>query len=183
MNLSRRNFVIGAGATATVMAPASVSAASRAQIDSRVRNKMQEMYASYDFSERLAQQAAGVLMVPRLTKGGLVFGGAYGEGSLLIKGAPVDYYSLAAGSYGIQLGIQQFSSALFLMNTNALARFRARDGWTIGVDLEAVAIDQGEIAALDNNTWEDSVYAINFGQKGLMLGASIEGAKYSRIFR
>jgi len=183
MNLSRRAFVVGASAATTTLAPVAASAASRDKINSRVRSKLSEMYRDYPFSQRLADQAAGMLMIPRMTKGGFFFGGAYGEGSLLIKGAPVDYYSLAAGSYGLQFGVQQFASALFLMNTRALTEFRRRDGWTVGVDLEAVAIDQGEIAAIDTNTQQRAIYALNFSQKGLMLGASIEGAKYSRIVR
>lgn len=183
MNLNRRNFVIGAGASAAAITASSANAATRKKINSRVSQKLGEMYRAYPFSQRLAEQAAGMLLIPRLTKGGLFLGGAYGEGALMIKGATVDYYSLAAGSYGLQLGVQQFSSALFLMTTRALTEFRQRDGWTVGVDIEAVVIDQGEIAAIDSNTHQESIYALNFGQKGLMLGASIEGAKYSRIVR
>ena len=183
MNLSRRNFAMGVGATAIAAGATPASAATRETIDRRVSNKMQEMFNRFTFTQKLAQQAAGVLMIPRFTKGGIIIGGAYGEGSLLIGNAPVDYYSLAAGSYGIQLGAQQFSTALFLMNQEELTRFRRRDGWTVGVDLEAVALETGEIAAIDSNTYVDDVYALNFGQKGLMIGASIEGAKYSRIWR
>ena len=81
MNLSRRAFVVGASAATTTLAPVAASAASRDKINSRVRSKLSEMYRDYPFSQRLADQAAGMLMIPRLTKGGFFFGGAYGEGS------------------------------------------------------------------------------------------------------
>ncbi|MEO0343400.1 MAG: lipid-binding SYLF domain-containing protein [Pseudomonadota bacterium] len=182
MNLSRRQTLMALGASAAI-APTSVAAASREKIDARVRSAKSEMFNRYPFTQRLVNDAAGYLMLPRITKGGIFFGGAYGEGSLLIKGAPVDYYSFAAGSYGLQFGVASFSTALFLMNQRALGEFRRRDGWTLGVDLEAAVIDEGETVAIDTNTHQDSIYAISYSQKGLMLGASIEGGKYSRITR
>ena len=181
MTHSRRAVLLGAGALA--LAPATAYAASRAKIDSRVRNAKAEMFQRFPFTQRLNDQAAGMLMIPRMTKAGFFLGGAYGEGSLLIRNAPVDYYSLAAGSYGLQLGVATFSTALFLMNERALREFRQKDGWKLGVDLEAAVINQGETASLDTNTHQESIYALSFSQKGLMLGASIEGGKYSRIVR
>ncbi|MEM9716190.1 MAG: lipid-binding SYLF domain-containing protein [Pseudomonadota bacterium] len=183
MTVSRRTFLIGAGAAATALSSTQVNAASRAKIDARVRGATSEMTAAYPFTRSLMEQAAGVLMMPRITKGGFFVGGAYGEGALMIKGAPVDYYSIAAGSYGLQLGVQSFSNALFLMTPASLKEFRQRDGWTLGVDLEAAVLEQGEAASIDTNTRKDEIYAITFGQQGLMLGASVEGAKYSRIVR
>ena len=181
MTHSRREILLGASALA--LAPMSAQAATRSKIDSRVRTSMNEMFRRFPFTRELNARAAGILMMPRITKGGLFFGGAYGEGSLLIGGAPVDYYSIVAGSYGLQLGVQTFSNVIFLMTQRALAEFRRRDGWTLGVDLEAAVIDQGEAASIDTNTHQDSIYALTYGQKGLMLGASVEGAKYSRIVR
>ncbi|MEM0976560.1 MAG: lipid-binding SYLF domain-containing protein [Pseudomonadota bacterium] len=183
MSLSRRNFVVAAGASALAMSPLPTEAASRSKINSRVNVAMDEMFRRYPFTRNLNAQAAGVLMIPRMTKAGFFLGGAYGEGSLLIKSAPVDYYSLAAGSYGLQLGVATFSTALFLMTERSLKEFRQKDGWKLGVDLEAAFIDQGDTASIDTNTHQDSIYSLSFSQKGLLLGASVEGGKYSRIVR
>ena len=46
------------------------------------------------------KNAPATLIIPKITKAGLVLGGAYGEGVLRINEAPVDYYSLASASYG-----------------------------------------------------------------------------------
>ena len=55
------------------------------------------------------KNAPATLIIPRITKAGFVLGGAYGEGVLRINEAPVDYYSLASASYGLQVGAQQLS--------------------------------------------------------------------------
>ena len=114
---------------------------------------------------------------------GLGFGGAYGEGALMVGGAPVQYYSVLAGSFGFQIGIEQYSSALFFGTDNRLNKFRSRDGWTVGADLEYTAWDQGEDADIDNHTVLETVYGVVFGQEGLHVGATLEGSKYSTITR
>ena len=61
------------------------------------------------------RNAPATLIIPRITKAGFVLGGAYGEGVLRINEAPVDYYSLASASYGLQVGAQQYSNIIFFM--------------------------------------------------------------------
>jgi lipid-binding SYLF domain-containing protein len=180
--LTRRGLLVATGACATSLASPSF-ARSRASIDNAVAEKLEEMQVQLPFTQNLAQNAAGMLVIPRITKGGLMIGGAYGEGALVIGAAPVDYYSVAAASFGFQIGLQQMSSVLFFMSKDRLAKFRQRDGWTLGADLEYTVIEKGETAAIDTNTYKDDVFAVVFGQKGLLAGASIEGSKYSRIIR
>ncbi len=181
-NLTRRGLLVATGACATALATPTF-ARSRASIDNAIVTKLAEMQVQLPFTQSLAQNAAGMLVIPRITKGGLMVGGAYGEGALVIGGAPVDYYSVAAASFGFQIGLQQMSSVLFFMSKDRLGKFRQRDGWTLGADLEYTVIEKGETAAIDTNTYKDDVFAVVFGQKGLLAGASIEGSKYSRIIR
>ena len=63
------------------------------------------------------KNAPATLIIPRITKAGFVLGGAYGEGALRINEAPIDYYSLASASYGLQIGAQQYSNIIFFMTT------------------------------------------------------------------
>ena len=73
------------------------------------------------------KNAPATLIIPRITKAGLMLGGAYGEGVLRINEAPVDYYSLASASYGFQIGAQQYSNIIFFMTEEALQKFRVKD--------------------------------------------------------
>lgn len=127
--------------------------------------------------------AAGTLIIPRITKAGLVLGGAYGEGVLRINKAPVDYYSLASASYGLQIGAQQYSNIIFFMTEEALQNFRIKDGWELGADAEVVFRDKGYSIGISSKTVSKPVYAVVFDQKGLLAGTSLVGAKFSRLIR
>src|SRR4030042_2236426 len=54
--------------------------------------------------KKFLNAAKGVLVIPNIVKAGLGVGGEYGEGALRIGGNTVEYYSLAAGSVGFQIG-------------------------------------------------------------------------------
>ena len=121
--------------------------------------------------------------MPKITKAGLFIGGSYGEGILKIGGAPVDFYSVAAASYGYQIGALQYSHVIFFMTEDALKTFRVADGWEIGADAEVYFRKKGTSLGITNNSLTKPIYAVVFGQKGLIAGASLEGAKYSRLIR
>jgi lipid-binding SYLF domain-containing protein len=181
---SRRGFILSAGAGMTAACSGGTKNRARDRIDSNVARAVQDMKILHPFTVELADNAAGMLVMPKIRKAGFGLGGSYGEGSLLIGGATVDYYNLIAASFGFQAGAQQFSSVLFFMDSDNLRSFRERDGWTLGADLEFTLLDSAAGAAgIDNNTYPDAVYAIVFNQAGLLVGASLEGAKYSRIVR
>ena len=74
-----------------------------------------------------------MLVIPNIVKAGLGVGGEYGEGALRIGGKTVAYYSLAAGSVGIQIGAQKTNLVLVFRQDEALKKFRASSGWKAGV--------------------------------------------------
>lgn len=185
--LSRRALMSGGAALgATFLAGCTGTASNGGQtIDRRVARALAELDQTVPIAGALRSISHGMLVMPRVTKAGLGAGVAYGEGSLLIGDAPVDYYSVLAGSFGLQAGVQQYNSVLFFTTQAALSGFRARDGWTLGADLEVTLLNHTAAAAarIDTNTLRDPVYALVYGQRGLIVGASIEGSKYSRIIR
>lgn len=183
-NSTRRQFIAATSASligATTAFPA--VGASRRKIDRRIDSALLDLEEKSDALAQLVNTSAGILMMPRVRRAGLGFGAAYGEGALLIGREPVEYYSVAAASFGFQIGIQQYASALFFTSESRLAKFRRRDGWTVGADLEFTAWDQGDVADIDTNTSSDEVYGVVFSQEGLHIGATLEGSKYSRISR
>ena len=129
------------------------------------------------------KNAPATLIIPRITKAGVVLGGAYGEGVLRINEAPVDYYSLASASYGFQIGAQQYSNIIFFMTEEALQKFRVKDGWELGADAEVVFRDKGYSIGISSKTISKPVYAVVFDQKGLLAVTSLVGAKFSRLIR
>lgn len=178
-NMTRRATL--AGAAAFALAPAASEAKSAREIEGEVNHALDELYASVKGSRELAARARGVLVMPNVIKGGLIIGGAYGEGALRIGGATIDYYNVAAGSIGYQIGVQKTSHALFFMTEDALNGFRSASGWELGADAEFTVPGDGISLNVDLTTAAQPIVAIVFAQDGLLAGASLEGAKYSRI--
>ena len=146
-------------------------------------DSLEHLFSIAPESKDIYEKSAGTLIMPRVTKASFMFGGTYGEGVLKIGGAPVDYYSVASASFGYQLGAIQYSHVIFFMTEDSLKTFRVTDGWEIGADAEVFFRKSGGSLGVTNNTLTKPIYAIVFGQRGVIAGASLEGAKYSRLIR
>ena len=133
--------------------------------------------------KELLQKAKGVLVLPGVIKAGVGVGGEYGEGALRIGGKTVDYYSIAAGSFGLQIGGQTKNVIICFMEEEALKKFRASAGWKAGADGSVAAIQTGAGASIDTTHVKDTIVSVIFGQKGLMANATIEGAKLTKLVR
>lgn len=179
--LSRRLFVTGALATTTAACGNGVGSSGGAKIDARVDSTLNTLHSRFPATLDLKQKSVGMLVMPLVTKASFVIGGAFGRGALRVNDATVDYYSMAAASYGLQIGAQQFSHVLYFMTDEALAEFRSSPGWAAGADLEYAANDQGGNISTDTTTVLAPVIAVVFGQAGLLVGASLKGTKYTRI--
>jgi lipid-binding SYLF domain-containing protein len=127
--------------------------------------------------------AKGVLVIPNIVKAGLGVGGEYGEGAMRIGGKTVEYYAVAAGSVGFQIGAQKQNLILVFMQDEALKNFRASSGWKAGVDGSVAFIDVGKEKSIDTVNIKDPIVAFVFGQRGLMANATIEGAKFTKLVR
>ena len=180
-NWSRRGFIAATGMTAACTATG--ISKSMNQIDLDIDRARADLFRSVAGTEQLARQAAGMLIIPEVTEAGLFIGGSYGEGGLLIGDAKIDYFSFSAASVGLQFGAQRFSHALFFMTQESLAGFRNADGWQLGVDAEFVYKEDYGSVGVSTNTINLPVYAVVYAQSGAILGATLQGAKYSRIQR
>jgi lipid-binding SYLF domain-containing protein len=156
-------------------------AASKTELDARVRTAMTDLYERAPEARELANKAAGVLVFPRAIKVGLGFGGKVGEGVLLVNGIPVQYYRLTAGSFGFQLGAQARAEVLMFMTQDALQNFRQSQGWEAGVDGSVALIEFGVGDSVNTNSGRDPIIGFVYGNKGLMYDLSLEGTKYWRI--
>ena len=156
-------------------------AASKEKIDLRVDRALSEFRSEIGGADAVLERAVGVLVFPRITKGGFGFGGEYGEGALRVGGKSVAYYSNAAASAGLQIGLQRRRQMLVFLDQQALDRFRASDGWEIGVDASVTVITVGAGGSIDTNQLNRPVVAFVFDSKGLMYNLSLEGTKISQI--
>ncbi len=158
-------------------------AVSAKKIDSGVSATLRRFYDEIKDGKRIVQAAQGVLVFPSVFKAGIGIGGEYGEGSLVIKGRTVDYYSTSAASIGFQLGAQKKSIIILFMRDDALRRFRESSGWKAGVDASIAVVKVGAGGEMDTAKLNEPIFAFVFGQKGLMYNLTLEGAKFTKLRR
>jgi lipid-binding SYLF domain-containing protein len=176
-NLSR--WLILLGLFVSILA----EAASKAEIDAEVQSTLTAFYSLDPGNRELASGAAGVLVFPSIIKAGFLVGGDYGEGVLQVDGKIVDYYSTASISFGLQAGAQSRSEVILFMERGALANFQMHDGWSAGLDGSVAVLDSGTGKGIGTETVKDSIVAFIFSNKGLMGNLSLEGSKFSKIYR
>ncbi len=163
------------------IAPDTAHAASAREIDVSVDVALERFRAQVRGSEAFLREAQGVLVFPKVVKGGFILGGEYGEGALRINGKTVDYYNTAGVSFGFQAGAQVKTIVLVFMDEAALFRFRKSKGWKAGVDGSVALINLGMGEAIDTKSGTDPIVGFVFGNKGLMLNLTLEGAKFTKL--
>lgn len=160
-----------------------VVAASAADLERDASAALANLYKSRPMAASLGKSAKGILVFPKITKAGLVFGGSYGEGVLLKGSKPSGYYNSVSASWGWQAGAESYGYVVFLMTDKAVKYLDASRGWEVGVGPSLVMVDEGVGKNLSTSTLKDDAYAFIFDQKGLMASLSIEGTKITRIRR
>jgi len=151
------------------------------KIDADVKKALEQFHQKVKNSKELIAGSKGVLVFPSITKVGLVFGGEYGKGALVIDGRIVDYYSNKSVSFGVQFGAQSKTVILLFTTDEALANFRKSRGWKIGVDGSVVVAKLGVGGEADTNTLKKPIIGFVFGLKGLMVDVSLEGSKIKKL--
>ena len=158
-----------------------VLADTAAEIDRDVNIALKDLYESNPAARELKTIAKGVLVFPRIVKGGFLVGGHYGKGALRKNEKTVGYYNTVAASYGLQAGVQAFGYALFFLTEDALKYLDRSDGWELGVGPSVVIVDEGMAKSLTTTTAKDGIYGFVFDQKGLMAGIGLQGSKITRL--
>ncbi len=160
---------------------ATAAVSSRAEIDAQSREALARLKEQTSAGAELASRAAGVLVFPKVLKGGVVVGGEYGEGQLRVGGVPTRYYRLASASVGFQLGVQQKSVVILFMTPESLDHFRRSKGWKAGVDASVAIATLGAGDQIDTETARKPVIAFVFSNKGLMYNLTLEGSRITPL--
>lgn len=120
-------------------------------------------------------KAYGYAVYPKITKAGLVIGGAGGEGIVYKNHTIVGSSKMGQGSFGLQAGGQQYSEVIFFENQDAFDRFTGGK-FKFSGQASATAITEG--ASVDI-AYQDGVAVFTRVKGGLMLEASIGGQKFT----
>jgi lipid-binding SYLF domain-containing protein len=157
-------------------------AASAGEIDRKADAALKNLYATQPVAAVLGKSAKGILVFPKIVKGGFIVGGQYGDGALRKDGKTVGYYNSTAASYGLQAGVQSFGYVMMFLSDDALRYLDRSSGWEVGVGPSVVVVDQGIASSLTTTTAKSDVYVFFFNQKGLMAGLGVQGSKITKIY-
>ena len=153
----------------------------KGEIDTNVSQALAKFYAQNPKHQELADKAVGILVFPRITKGGVGVGGEFGEGVLQVKGKTVDYYKITSGSLGATLGMASRSEIVMFMTQESLDKFTKSKGWKVGVDAGVAVVSMGAGGQYDSKTLQQPIIGFVFGEKGLIADLSLEGSKVTKI--
>lgn len=162
-----------------LLVPGVAAAKTAQQIEAEVNAALAMLYKQNGAAKELAGQAKGILVFPKVVKGGFIVGAAHGTGALRIDGTTEGYYQTTSGSLGFQAGIESRSEVIMFMTEDALNKFRASDGWEAGVDGSITVIQTGASGEVSTTNQQKPIIAYIFGNEGFFGGVNLEGAKIS----
>ncbi len=174
---------IGAVAIVFALAQPATAGATAEELIEESRITVESMMTDTELPQvrQVVEKARGVLIVPELIKGGFIIGAEGGSGVLLVRGSDGSwsspaFYTLVAGSIGLQIGGQIAEVIFALMNDGAVEAFLGNE-FKLGADLSIAIGPLGRgIEASTTTNLDKDIYAYS-RVVGLFGGGSLEGAK------
>jgi lipid-binding SYLF domain-containing protein len=123
---------------------------------------------------RFFTSAVGYAVFPRVGKGAVGIGGAYGRGVLFEHGKAAGRSTLTQVTIGAQLGGQAYSEIVFFESPEALASFK-KGQLAVAAQVSAVIASSGASA---NAKYTQGVAVFTLAKTGLMAEASVGGQKF-----
>ncbi len=173
---------LGGIATAAGGGRAAAQMPDQTELVDRAKATLERMLADREYAtfKRMLPNAKAALIVPSLFRAGFVVGGEGGSGVLLSRN-PANEWSypafmyVAAGSVGLQIGVQEAEVALLIMTDNGLFQVTTNE-FRMGVDASVAAgpTGAGRQASTTFNFGAD-IYSFS-RTRGLYGGVSFDGS-------
>jgi len=129
----------------------------------------------------LLDKAPCIVIVPGLKKGAFVFGGKYGKGFAVCRGAsgqgwgPPAAIRIEGGSFGLQIGFASSDVVLLIMNERGMKHL-AESKFTIGGEATAAAGPVGRDATAQTDALMNAEILSWSRSRGAFAGVSLDGA-------
>ncbi len=178
INKSLIGAVVALGMTAAVQ----VQAFDAKTQDAEAKATLEKFEKDQPGAKAIIDSAKGVLVCPKITKGGFIIGASGGKCTLYVAKKSVDYYGYTAVKYGFLAGISSYAMIMVFNEEAALGKFRSnKREWEVGADANVAVAKTGAGGVLDTNNIKGPVVAFVFGEKGLMADASLKGGRFKRL--
>jgi lipid-binding SYLF domain-containing protein len=146
-------------------------------------------------SAAFVDSSYGYAVFPTIGKGGLIVGGAYGEGHVYKQGKYVGDTSMTQVSLGFQAGGQAYTEIVFFQDQRAFNEFTSGN-FSFSGNVSAVAITAGASASAGTESstagasggkkdattaggYQKGIAVFTIAKGGLMYEASVAGQKFS----
>ena len=171
VNLTVAALSMGALLTVTALA------ADESDLQARSQQTIADFQNANPNLQSFMKSAAGYAVFPSVGKGGLVFGGARGQGLLFENGAVTGRTTLTQASFGAQAGGQTFSQIICFQDSAALSNFK-NGNFSMSADVNAVAINTSVTKTLPLS-YTKGIAVFTMARSGLMGQAAIGGQKFN----
>jgi len=138
----------------------------------------------YPDLNRAFDKAVGVIIVPRLLKGGFIIGGEYGNAVLLSKKSNGSwsypaFYTIGGGSVGFQIGVKD-SQMIFVIRTHAGMEAILADQFKMGAEAGiVVGTFGGSVEGASTTAIGADILAFSI-DRGLFGGGALEGSVFAK---
>jgi lipid-binding SYLF domain-containing protein len=173
--------MFGMSACTTTTPKGEAPSSRKASIDAGADRVLADLYKQVPGTRDLVSRAKGVLVFPNTVSAGLGVGGSYGEGVLRKGNRVAGYYNTLSAQFGLIAGAQSKAVFMLFMTDEALNRFEASRGWTVGADASVAVITVGANAAIDSKTVQQPIVGFVLTNAGLMANATIDGTKITKL--
>lgn len=176
-----KRLAAAVAALSFVLSFAAAEASDQTALLANATNTVEHMLSDKTFgpSTDLLHQARAVLIVPALVKGGFFFGAEGGNGVLLRREGErwsnPAFYTLASGSFGLQIGLEKAELVMFIMSQKALSGIeKSKFKLGAGAGLTVVTVGANAQGATAPNLSGDII--IWSSTQGAYGGLTLEGS-------
>lgn len=180
-------------ALAMLLMPPGIQAADDADRDAKYADAFEKFSSTPQIAAMLAE-SYGYALFPTIGKGGMLIGGAFGNGRVYVGGRHVGNASMGQVTVGFQLGGTAFSEIVLFKNKDAFEEFSSGK-FAFGAEASAVAVTAGAHAKANTagtstsasdagpggaaqGDWSGGMATFVYSKGGLMYEASIGGQAF-----
>ena len=166
--------------SATLATPAFAGPDQQATVDHAL-GTLQDLRRDKEFgnARKLLATTRAILIAPRIFKAAFFVGGQGGTALLLVRGAhgwsDPAFYTIASGSFGLQIGGTESEMVLFIQSERALQAVM-KDHFKIGADAGLALATLGSEVAGSTTTHAGADIITWASSSGVYAGISLEGS-------
>lgn len=154
--------------------PTPETPAEQQEMRSDARIALERMYSNDPSLRGVVENSYAYAIFPKVSKAGLIAGGAGGRGEVYRNGRLVGYATLSQASVGAQIGAQNFDELIVFKDPAAFEKFKSNE-YTPAANATAVAVKSGAGSGTD---FKAGTATFVLPTSGAMAEASIGGQHY-----